>query len=195
MSVLQSPCSNLSGLSSEGETLLEAPYCNRSHRWMVGSSLLHHVLESVSSFSGWGVSVQSCSLSGWDFVLHAPCWNLFVGLGVSLTCPFLESIRPLVGWGLSLKQPVMESVLSYIGRKDYLTPPVLTSVSSFVRRRVSLTRPVLQSVSPLRGPGVSLTHSVLESILSFVGRGVSLTSPVLVCVSSSVGGEFLLHAP
>ena len=64
---------------------------------------------SVSSFVRWGefltrsVLESVCSFGGWWVLLQAPCWNLFdsspggksllyVGLGVSLTHPLLESV-------------------------------------------------------------------------------------------------------
>ena len=132
------------------------------------------MLESISSFGGWGVSltrpvqksirlVRSLSLSRRSavvvFVLHTQSWNL------SGQTSGGESRR------------------------------VLATVSSFFGNGASFTRLVLQSVSSLNGWGVSLTHPVLESVLSFVGRGVSLTRPVPVGVSSRLGREFHSHAP
>ena len=120
--------------------------------------------------------LSDCS-SGRQSLLHATCWNLFVGLGISLTRPVLESVSSFGRWELSLTHPVLESVRSYVGYRVYLTYPVLASVWSFVERRVSLMCPLLQSVSSLNGSGMSLTPPVLESVLSFVER------------------EYLLHAP
>ena len=51
--------------------------------------LTRTALETVWSFVGWRVLHTLCpSLpgrsSGAEFLLHAPCWNLFVGIGVFL---------------------------------------------------------------------------------------------------------------
>ena len=122
-------------------------------------------------------------------LLHVTCWNLFIGLGVSLTRPVLEClVVRQVGTFYYRPRPRISLVVRQVGTFSYTPCPGICLV---VRREgVSLTRLVLQS-----GSGVSLKHPELESVLSFVERGVSLTCPVLECVSFKVGGELLLYAP
>ena len=98
--------------------------------------LTRPVLESVSSFGGWGVSVtfprdQFClvvcrvgslsptrragiclvvSVSG-EFFLHAPCWNLSdrsTGWESLLYTRCWNLSRPFGRWGISLTRPVFE---------------------------------------------------------------------------------------
>ena len=153
-----------------------------------GVPLTRRVLESVSSFGGWGMSVtcprdQFCLvvcrvgnlsptrragicpvvLVSGQFLLHAPCWNLF---------------DRSTGWESLLYTPCWK-----LSRR-------------FGRWGASLTRPMLESVSSFGGWGISIIKSLLESVFSFGARGLSLTRPVLEWVSSFGGwGEFLLHAP
>ena len=101
----------------------------------VGSFSYTLVLESLWLFVELGVCltrhVQNLSgrLAGGEFLLHALCLNLIVGLGVSLTRPTLESVWSLDVSGVSV------------------TRSILKSVSSFGEWGLSLTKSVLRSVS------------------------------------------------
>ena len=93
--LLYGPCWNLSSRSVRKECLLNALCCTvwSFVRW--GVSLTRSVLESVWLFVGlldtcWKLSGR---LAVGEFLLHAPCLNLIVGSGVSLTRPVLESDR------------------------------------------------------------------------------------------------------
>ena len=86
-------------------------------------------MESVTSFSGWGVSfINPLLKSAWSFV----------GWGVCLTRPMMESVCSSGGcwshlqapcWSLSGRSPVETSLL-HVGVEETPTHPLLESVSS-----------------------------------------------------------------
>ena len=87
--------------------------------------------------------------SGVESILHAlsRIVSSFVGRGVSLTRPVLESVSSFVGRGVSLTLPVLESVWSFFGTGS-LSDTTLAVICLVVRRwGVSLTRPVFESVT------------------------------------------------
>ena len=104
--------------------------------WVSGEFLFTRpVMESVSSFGAWGVSLRRPVLE--------TVWS-FVGWGVSLTCPVLKSVSSIRRVGSLSYTPYTGNCL--ISRRvDSLCvdAPVLNSVWSFVGWGVSLTRPVL----------------------------------------------------
>ena len=168
-----------------------------------GVPLTRPVLESVSSFGGWGMSVTSTrdqfclvvcrvgSLShthraglclvllvSGEFLQHAPCWNLSDRSTVwesLFYTPCWNLSRRFGRWGASLTRPMLESVSSFGGCGISITKSLLGSVFSFGARGLSLTRPVLEWVSSFGGWGVSLTRPVLESVSSVGGWGVFVT--------------------
>ena len=149
-----------------------------------------------------------------EFVLHIPCWLLFLIWGVSLTHPVLVSF--LCGSfsytsradcfmrGVCLRHPVL---YWFLWKEFLLHIPCwlhycfnlgsfsCTSRGSFTFIwGVSLTHPMLPLLLFLfvlifLNWGVSLTHHVLASSIIW---GVCLTHPVL---ASFLSGKFLLHIP
>ena len=104
-------------------------------------------------------------------LLHVTCWNLFIGLGVSLTRPVLEClVVRQVGTFYYRPRPRISLVVRQVGTFSYTPCPGICLV---VRRE-----------------GVSLTRLVLQSGQEFL---LNTPSWSLSCRSSK--GESLLHAP
>ena len=104
-----------------------------------------------------------------EFLLHAPCLNLIVGSGVSLTRPVLESDRRFRS-------------LSYTSHAG------ICLVSSRVRSVCYTPDPKVCLCVLLQAPGWN------QSRRSVDGESL-LQTPYKNLLGHSSGGEFLLHAP
>ena len=91
----------------------------------------------------------------------------------------LNSVRSFVGWGVSLTRPVLESVLGAWRVGSLLHAPVVRRVG------ISLSHPVVEFVLLFVGRGVSLTRHVLESVRRV--RSLFIIRPELESVWPLVG--------
>ena len=154
-----------------GESLLHAPSWNQYVRF--GVSLTRPVLESVSSFRRWELSLICLVVrrggGGGGVYLTRPVLPLVLSFGecgVSITCPLQESVSSCVGCGISLTRPVLVCLVYGL---LFVAHSMMEPVNSFGGWVDSLKRPVLKSVSSFVGWGVSLTRPVLDTVWSFVG--------------------------
>ena len=164
-------------------------------------------------------------MAGWEFLSHATCLNLIVGLGVSLTRPTLESVWSLVVSGVSVTRPILKSVSSFSYRpRDGISHVVRWVGSLFYKphskiclviRRVGsfsyttrtgiclvIRRVGSLSYTPCAGNCLavwrvgSLFYMPCDGIWMFVRRMVvSLTSPVLESVKLFVCRDVSVTRP